>query len=249
MPRIAAVESPPLQPGHPFDTVAASAQVHAAAVSPDGYALQLCRVSMARGDTLAWDGAHGDEGVYVVSGAVAVDSRVCPQDGAVVVESGVAATLHAVEPSSLVHVRRATPPAPPRGVQVHVVGPGGWAVSGRDAGIDTRWFTDSTCPTCEIALLHVRHDGPDRRVRAHSHSADEIIHVLGGSIVLGSRVLGPGASLCIPGDVRYAFVGGPQGYAYLNYRAIASSMTFEPHSAALPEGGVALGGEIVADLR
>jgi uncharacterized cupin superfamily protein len=238
-----------LDPGHRFDTVQALGGVSSATVSPPGYGLELCRVAVGARARLAWSESHGDEGVYVVSGAVEVDGRVCPEDGAVVVESGVPAALRAVEDAELVHVRQAGELSGGRGSLVHVVGPSGWAVSGREAGLETRWFTDSTCPTCAIALLHVRHDGADRRVRAHSHSQDEIIHVLAGSITLGSRVLGPGSSLCIPADVRYAFTGGPQGYAYLNYRAAASWMTFEPHSQPLLEGGVALGGEIVADLR
>jgi quercetin dioxygenase-like cupin family protein len=238
-----------MEPGHRFDTVAVAGALRSATVSASGYGLQLCRVDMDPGASLAWTARHGDEGLYVVRGAVEVDGRVCPADGAVVVESGVAATLTAVQATQLVHLRSTGDAQAARGSLVHVVGPAGWAVSGREAGLETRWFTDSTCPTCSIALLHVRHDGADRRVRAHSHSQDEIIHMLSGSIALGSRVLGPGSSLCIPADVRYAFVGGARGYAYLNYRAAASWMTYEPRSAPVLEGGVALGGEIVADLR
>src|SRR4029079_18624076 len=58
------------------------------ALSPPGYSLWLCESELEDGATLTWDSSHGDDAVYVFSGALDVDGHLCPEGGAVIVESG-----------------------------------------------------------------------------------------------------------------------------------------------------------------
>src|SRR5262245_16375075 len=90
--------------GHPAGTVTVTGDVVARRVSPPEYSTWMVLADLEDGATLRWDASHGDEGVYVVSGSLDVDGRRCPADGAVVVESGAAATATAVGTTRIVHV-------------------------------------------------------------------------------------------------------------------------------------------------
>jgi quercetin dioxygenase-like cupin family protein len=59
---------------------------------------------------------------------------------------------------------------------------------------------------------------PDSEVKIHAHEEDEIIFVLTGQMQVGSRVLGPGASVFIKGNTLYGFKVGHQGMTFLNFR-------------------------------
>ena len=217
--------------------------------SPEGQPLGLELVSLADGETLTWsEGGHGDEGVYVRSGSLDVDGHIAPADGAVIVEAGVAATATAVGPTEVVHYRQTAPARREGGVQVHVVGPGGWFASGGREGISVAWYADSTCPTCDIQLFRVQAPG-DRDGPPHSHSADEIIFTIAGTTKLGPREYPTGTVIAIPADVRYKFAPGPGGHTFLNYRARFSEQTNDRDQPPLPEAGIARGGHEVADFR
>src|SRR5262249_46430800 len=66
--------------------------------------------------------------------------------------------------------------------------------------------------------LHESSLPPDTPVDVHAHHTDEIIYVLDGELVLGARVVGPGASIYIPGMTLYQFRSGPNGLRFLNFR-------------------------------
>ena len=56
----------------------------------------------------------------------------------------------------------------------------------------------------------------------HSHSADEIIFILDGAMLMGRRRITPGMAMAIDGDTRYR-VGVPEeGLAFLNFRTRGS---------------------------
>src|SRR5687767_11225979 len=157
---------------------------------------------LADGAELEWDDEHGDDGVYVVHGALEVDGRRCPTDGALIVESGVATTARAVGATRVVHCG-AFDPAPPTdglygppeaaGHGVHVVGERGWYSSGSRERVAVRWFADSTCPTCRIALFHVWRAEGGVRDRSHTHTQDELIYVARGSVITSGVEHGVGA--------------------------------------------------------
>jgi quercetin dioxygenase-like cupin family protein len=53
----------------------------------------------------------------------------------------------------------------------------------------------------------------------HAHDQDEIIYVVGGSMVLGNRILGPGSSVYIARDTLYGFAAGDDGLRILVFRS------------------------------
>jgi hypothetical protein len=60
--------------------------------------------------------------------------------------------------------------------------------------------------------------GPNTIVQPHAHLCDEIIFVIEGQLILGSRVLDPGSSVFIAGNTLYSFRAGPEGVHFVNFR-------------------------------
>ena len=210
-------------------------------VGPREFPLWLVRAELPPGAVVAW-GGRGDEAVYVVDGEVEVDGRSCPAGGAVVVEAGMAAEVQAPLGASVVHLGRHDVQAT-AGQTIHVVGPGGtWAQVGD--GRDTRYFADSECETCDLTLFFTGRDH-DYVSAPHSHSADELIHVLHGEVVVGRRRLGPGSTIAIHADRRYGFRS--PGFGFLNYRPTVATLTRAGET--IEEGGRVHGFEPVMDLR
>ena len=227
-------------------------------VSPDDYSIWMVVSELDDGGELHWDAEHGDDGVYVISGSLEVDGHVCPVDGALVVESGVVATARARGTTRVVHcgTREPLPPAdglygpPERGSHtVHVVGERGWFGSGSRERVSVRWFADSTCPTCRIALFHVVRAEGGVRDRSHTHTQDELIYVLGGSLIVGGVEHGRGTCLAIPALTRYSLTSGAEGFSILNFRRDVSVQAYRPGEPEELEGALARGGLEVNDFR
>ena len=232
-------------------------EVTARLMSPPTYPTWLIEADLADGAALQWPDRHGDEAVYVVSGALDVAGRICPADGCVVVEAGVAASARAVGSTRVVHVGPFDADQPtdglygapvPHGHQVHVVGPGGWFASGGRENVVARWFADSTCPTCRVSFFHVaRTDGLVKDL-PHTHTQDEIIYILGGSVIIGRHEYGPGHAIAIPANIRYTVTTGPNGMAFLNYRRDVSTQAYGKVKPPELEGGIVRGGTEVRDF-
>jgi quercetin dioxygenase-like cupin family protein len=232
-------------------------------VSPESYSIWMVISELDDGATIEWDDAHGDDGVYVISGALDVNcarcpTARCPTNGAVIVESGVACAARAVGVTTVVHCG-AFDPAPPSegrygapaaaGHGVHVVGDRGWFASGNRERVAVRWFADSTCATCRIALFHVWRSEGGVRDRSHTHTQDELIYVLAGSVIVGGVEHGPGTCLAIPAHTRYSLTSGDDGFAILNYRRDVSVQAYRPGEPEELEGALARGGSAVNDFR
>lgn len=224
-------------------------------LSPPDFSLWLIESVLADRAQLTWPEVHGDEVVYVHSGALTVEGRTCPPGGAVVVESGAATRVEAQGPARITHAGPVDPtpprgglngPADPEGHGVHVVGPRGTYAT-VTAERDTHYYADSTCPTCRLTLLYTSRSVPYVSP-THSHSVDELIHVLAGELWFGRHRLGPGSTVAIAADRRYGFRSGPEGFAFLNYRADASQQTIERGSPPVMEGGLVHGLEPVMDI-
>jgi quercetin dioxygenase-like cupin family protein len=223
-------------------------------LSPSDWPLWGARATLDAGATLQWDTEHGDEAIYVLEGALEMDGKRCPAQGSVIVEAGVPATVTAAEPTTIVHFgpRDTAPPAGGRngpaapGERVHMIGPGGvWA--SRDDVRDTRMYADSTCPTCRATIFYTSRAEPYVSA-GHSHSQDELIHMLWGEINVGKRKLTAGDTIAIPADLRYGFRSGPDGFGFLNYRPDASVQSFERGGEPRIEGGKANGMNEVNDV-
>jgi quercetin dioxygenase-like cupin family protein len=208
------------------------------------------------GGDLAWGDRHGDEAVYVLAGQLEVEGRVCPTGGAIIVEAGVPTVATARGPATIAYCSPADADSPSDGIYgppdpdghiVHIVGEKGWFRSGHRENVVAIWFADSTCPTCRISLFRVDHVA-GHSGNLHSHSQDEIIYVLTGSVRLGSQDYGPGTALNIPANIHYR-VSYPDGADFLNYRRDVSEQRKGRDGPPQLEGGLARGGEFVGDLR
>jgi quercetin dioxygenase-like cupin family protein len=224
-------------------------------VSPPGFSLWMLQADLADGATIEWPETHGDEAVYVLDGGLDIEGRVVPPRGAAVVESDVVTRAQAVGPTRILHMGPADP-APPRdgingpaattGHGVHVVGPRGTYANTTDT-VDSHYYADSTCPTCRITVLSV---GRSHRWESapHSHTQDELIHVVSGAITLGRRRVEPGDTLAIAADARYGFRGADDGFVFINYRRDASQQWLGHDKPLLLEGGAVNGLTPVMDL-
>ncbi len=218
-------------------------------LSPDDYSLWLRVAALQNGATMRWNAEHGDEVVYVCSGSLRLGDVTCAEGGALIVESGVAAEVHADVAASIVHfgpVDHAPPADGPYGAPageghgVHVVGPRGRyeAAPGRP---HYHFYADSTCPTCRATLLYTERDSTYVS-QAHHHTQDELIYVLRGSLLFGkAHEYGPGTCLAIPANLYYNFHAGANGFAFLNYRRDASHHVQRNGGGAGLEAGLAQG--------
>jgi hypothetical protein len=225
--------------------------------APD-FPLWLISADVPDGGGLHWGPDHGDEVVYVASGQVAAGARECSEGGAVIIEAGCPADLVAQGPARLLHFgSRDGGPSTGSAVtadgsdgpepSLHVVGPRGtWAMV--EEGRDSHYYADSTCPTCGVTLLYTsRQDAWDSRL--HSHSTDEIIHVMWGDMQLGRWHLDPGGTVAIRADATYHFRSGPAGLGFLNFRAGPSTMHVPSTGQTIIEGGEVNQFVPVMDLR
>lgn len=225
------------------------------ALHPAGYSLWMVELDLPRGGTIGLPEAHGDEIVYVKAGSVTVAGQTCRAGGAVIVESDAHPEVAADEGAIVLHMGSATPGVPDDGLngpisrapdQVHVVGPDGWLALATPGRL-SKYFADSTCAGCRATLLYTSRD--DAYVSpAHSHSVDELIHVVGGEIRLGAHRLGPGDTLAVGADQRYGF-RADTGFAFLNYRRDASRQTIVQADAPLMEGGLINGFQPVVGVE
>ncbi len=196
---------------------------------------------------LEWGTAHGDEALYVTSGALDCEGRHVGEGATLIVEAGVHTIVRTVDRARIVHFGTIATEAPSDGIlgppaqegrSVHIVRAEDAAsvhFSGGD-GATSVYFCDGTCPTCRVTLF--LYDGSvfaDGYVGAsHFHSQDEIIHVLAGELHFGPLTVSPGASIAVPQELRYSFrTSGP--FRYLDYRADVSTAVVAPGSEPVLE--------------
>ena len=74
----------------------------------------------------------------------------------------------------------------------------------------------------------------DYKGGSHTHSEDEIIHVLDGSLQVGALRVEAGMSIAVPKDVRYG-LRGDGSFRFLNYRRDVATFTGPPGSDTLVE--------------
>jgi quercetin dioxygenase-like cupin family protein len=242
------------EPGWAAPTVVLDGVASSSPMSPTEFPLWLVRGTLADGASLRWQLPHGDEVVYVLAGELEVDGRICPTGGSIVVESGVPAVATARGATTVVHFGPVDPvpptafagPPDPDGHVAHVIGPAG-TYQCIEGNRDTRYYMDSTCPTCRATLLYTGRAEPYVS-NAHSHSADEIIFVLTGEVQLGAYTVGVGDSMCVAKDVRYKF-NADDGFLMLNYRCDGSYQTIDRDKPPILEGGAVHGFTPVMDLR
>ena len=214
--------------------------------SPPGASLWMTAVELASGSKLRFDRPHGEEALFVERGELVVDGRVCLPGSAVVIEAQAGPTTEARIPTRVLHMGAHDAGKGRVGAAVHRIGPRG-VYEALEPGRETRFFADASCPGCSLWLLFTaRSFGYESPV--HSHSQDELIHVLRGQIRIGSLTAVPGSSVFITADQPYRFRSGDEGFAFLNYRRGASVMTLRRSGEKIIETGAATGMTAVLDV-
>jgi uncharacterized cupin superfamily protein len=221
----------------------ASGDARSALFHPRGYSLWQLVAHLGTDAELWWHERHGDEAVYVLDGELDVSGARCGPRDVLILEAGVATEARATRPTRLLHSGPASPEAPDGGLlgaplatghRIHIVGRAEALVqSTSGATVVTRYYADSTCPTCRIAFFEVQGTGPHTPT-SHFHSEDEIIHVLRGDVRFGATAVGAGMSVAIPAGRRYG-IQTTGDFALLNYRRNASVYTAAPGEEPLLE--------------
>jgi hypothetical protein len=212
--------------GYPVASCELQGSATSSWASPQGYSLWLLRSEVAAGSVLSWSGPHGDEVLYVRSGRIIAGDQPCLAGGMVIIERNALATISVPEQAVLLHFGSTGTVDSRTGGGVHVVGAKGMYAL-EDPTHVSRIFADGTCDSCSVHMLFSSRTTKYRSA-AHSHTQDEIIHLLDGEISLGSYHLGPGDSVGIPADLRYRFESGPAGYAFLNFSPAKSEYVPAP---------------------
>jgi quercetin dioxygenase-like cupin family protein len=247
----------PVATDHPPGSVTTGA-VTSRRLSPHGFSIWLDVRELGDGAALEWGTDHGDEAVYVISGALGVEASkidragvedevgrgtVCPAGGALIVESGVVGRVVASGSTKIAHCGSSSPPPERRGTALHVIGARGRYESPPDKPF-FRFFADSTCPSCDAFLLFSQRDH-GWSVTPHSHSADELIYVLSGGVRTGNQVHQTGTCLAFAANVKYALEAEPGGFETINFRARRSELKFVDGDGSIEETAANVGGVAV----
>ena len=213
---------------------------------PEGYSLWRVVGELGDDAALQWDSEHGDEAIFVQAGGLDSDGRPVGEGSTLVVEAGVPWLVRSVGPTRIVHFGTIDRTSPTNGILgapamegrgIHVVRAEEAASVHFRGGDDATslYFRDGTCPTCRLTLFLYSSDVAEGYAGAsHSHSEDELIHVLEGELHVGPLTVGPGAAIAVPRDLRYSLRStGP--YRYLDYRADVSTAVVKPGSEPVLE--------------
>ncbi len=223
----------------------AEGEVTGSLFAPEDSVLWSASEQLAAGAALVWDESHGDEAVFVLRGTIAVGGEACDAGDMVVVEAGVPTRVEARTDASILHFGPKAPEPAMNGLlgspaldnhAVHVVRGTGLAVHGfgepHEAG-ERITYAEGDCPTCRLTLFSVAAKG-GYRTPSHTHSEDEIIHVLAGELQVGRITLGSGMAISVPNLQRYGFTASSD-FLYLNYRRDASNFVGAPGSDPILE--------------
>jgi hypothetical protein len=202
---------------------------------------------MAPGAGLHLDRPDFGHVFYVRDGSIETEGRTLSVGGAVISEHLCTATLRAGPEGAVLldfHTPDGCPDRPSRaGGHVHVVGDQGILRTGNfkdtnlkdEAGYTGVLWADSDCPTCELWLHKSSLVGPVPQAGSlHSHSADEIIFILEGEMLMGRRRVTPGTAMAIDGDTRYRVGVGEAGLSFLNFRTHGSIVSMFEQGAREP---------------
>jgi len=66
--------------------------------------------------------------------------------------------------------------------------------------------------------IYINSVEPNSAVETHSHTVDEVIYIVEGSLTIGDRTCGPGTVMAIEKDTEYEFTVGKEGVRFLNIR-------------------------------
>jgi hypothetical protein len=198
-------------------------------VDPERFPLGLHQIRLGANDTVTVGPIGRGRIGYVWRGAVRAGGCDLPTGSSFIVERGQSLDVEGTDEGAEVLLFAAShdPHEPEPGGHVHLLPsanvPRNNALS--DTGIRGGMHADAQCPTCNVWLHENGFPGAepvtpeDLTVGVHSHSEDEIIFIVSGEIRLGRKLFPAGTAIAIPGDTLYSFTAGPDGMAFVNFRA------------------------------
>ncbi len=202
--------------------------------------IHLHRHRMCEGAHLTVRGESSDCLIYVLDGSANADGSVLRARSSAIVEMGGQLGVQACAGGSTLLVFSATRRAEGRESRglVHLLPTE--AVPRTAAFFDTEGVAagihaDAQCPSCCVWLHEQGYSEGDKNTPVHSHSEDEIIYVIGGSIRLGNRLYGPGTALFVAANAKYGFNTGPDGLEFINFRGSSPSFTSGDGATVLDE--------------
>ncbi len=235
----AEVEQAPIA-GHPLPQgISGEGEIASRAMldTPDR-PLMVWQHDMAPGAALRLDRPASGHALYVRSGSVEAEGETLGEGGTVIAEHLCATALRAGAEGAVLldfHAPDGCSEKPAKaGGHVHVIGKLGILRTGNgketdpadEASYSGILWADAGCPTCDLWLHksalrgHVSQTGS-----LHSHSADEIIFITRGEMLMGQRRLKPGTAVAIDGDTRYRLGTGEDGLTFLNFRSHGSAVS------------------------
>ena len=210
-------------PFPPVEGLELAGSVTSRAGLPEGAStLSVWQHELAPGARIDLSGAAADHAFYVQLGEVRIGDEALGAHCAVCVGRGGVAILAAGdEGATVLHYLgdAETRPDKPGGC-VHVLHDRGiLAREDRTGGFHRLLvlYADSDCPTCSV-WLHKQNNEAGKFTHPHAHSADEVISVIEGGLLLGTRALNQGGSVAVAKDSFYSFRTGPSGLTFLNFR-------------------------------
>lgn len=198
-------------------------------VDGESFPLELHRISLDAADSLTIGPVGRGRIGYVWHGAVRAGGRDLPAGSSFIVERGQSLEVTGAGEGAdlLLFAASRDPQEPEPGGHVHLLPsenvPRNDALT--ETGIYGGMHADAQCPSCNVWLHENGFPGAepvtpdDLTVGVHSHSEDEIIFIVSGQIRLGRKLFPEGTAIAIPGDRLYSFTAGPDGMAFVNFRA------------------------------
>lgn len=191
-----------------------------------GLSLYLWHYELAPGAEIRFDRPDHSHLLYIWQGEVTADAEVAGFDDAIIVERhGEVMVRAAGGPAKLLHFYSPVPSAKDARAT-------GKVIVRRKQELDRHvhpqtkltLYADSSSDSCDIWF----HSGesPDGMFdfvdAPHSHSVDEIIFVVSGSMLVGPRRVGAGTAFAVAADTVYSFVVKEEGLHFINFRASES---------------------------
>jgi len=198
-------------------------------VDRERFPLELHRIELGATDALTVGPIGRGRIGYVWRGAVRAGGHDLPAGSSFIVERGQSLAVEGAGKGGevLLFAGSHDPLEPEPGGHVHLLPdamvPRNDALS--DTGLRGGMHADAQCPTCKVWLHENGFPGAepvtpeDLTVGVHSHSEDEIIFIVSGQIRLGRKLFPEGTAIAIPADTLYSFTAGPDGMAFVNFRA------------------------------
>jgi hypothetical protein len=190
-----------------------------------GLSLYLWHYELQPGAEICFDKPDHSHLLYVWQGAATAGDEAAGFDDAIIVERHGEVVVKATAPAKLLHFYSPVPSAKDARAT-------GKVIVARKKALDRHvhpqtkltLYADSSSDSCDI-WFHSGEtpDGVFDFVDApHSHSVDEIIFVVSGSMLVGPRRVGPGTAFAVAADTVYSFVVKEEGLHFINFRASES---------------------------